>query len=143
LYALRGDFLERMKSGSYRLPDDVIGEDGLICAMAKTNLGDESHWNDERVVICENAGFLCAPVSILSPASWFMQYRRMINYSVRHFQNLMISRIMRDSGPKGLPRRLSDIYRRELPAMRPRMRLDLLWFDRIALRRMARAVKPA
>lgn len=142
LYAVRGDFLQRMKQGYIRLPDDVIGDDGLICAMAKTDLGDESQWNDYRVAVCDAAGFLCAPVSALSPVSWRMQYRRMINYSVRHYQNAMISRIMRDTGPKGLPRLLSDIYRRELPGMQPRGRPELFWFDRLALKRMARAVEP-
>lgn len=142
LYAVRGDFLQRMKQGGIRLPDDVIGDDGLICAMAKTDLGDESQWNDYRVAVCEGAGFLCAPVSALSPLSWRMQYRRMINYSVRHYQNAMISRIMRDTGSKGLPRLLSDIYRRELPDMQPRGRPELFWFDRLALKRMARAVEP-
>ncbi|MBK7161657.1 MAG: glycosyltransferase [Sphingomonadales bacterium] len=142
LYALRGDFLARMKQSGIRLPDDVIGEDGLICAMAKTDLADESQWNDDRVAVCEGAGFLCTPVSALSPKSWRMQYRRMINYSVRHYQNAMISRIMRDTGPKGLPRLLSDIYRRELPGMQPRVRPELFWFDRLALKRMAQAVEP-
>lgn len=142
LYALRGDFLKRMKTDGIRLPDDVIGEDGLICAMAKTDLAAESNWNDYRVAVCEGAGFYCAPVSTLSPQSWLMQYRRMVNYSVRHYQNAMISRIMRDTGPKGLPRLLSDIYRRELPGMEPRGRPQLFWFDRLALKRMARAVEP-
>lgn len=142
LYALRGDFLSRMKAANIRLPDDVIGDDGLICAMAKTDLADESQWRDQRVAICEGAGFLCAPVRLLSPASWQMQYRRMINYSVRHFQNAMISRIMRDCGPKDLPRQMANLYRRELPSMRPRAQLGLFWFDRIALRKMARAVAP-
>lgn len=143
LYALRGDFLHRMKQNRIRLPDDVIGDDGLIGAMAKTDLANESHWNDNRVVVCEGAGFLCAPVSALSPQSWRMQYRRMVSYSIRHYQNLMISRIMRDTGPKGLPRLLSDVYRRELPGMEPRSQPALFWFDRLALKRMAQAVEPS
>ncbi len=143
LYALRGSFLERMKRLSIRLPDDVIGDDGLICAMVKTSLGPETQWDDERVAVCEAAGFLCEPVRLFSPSSLRMQYRRMINYSIRHFQNQMISRIMRDIGPKGLPHLLSDIYRRELPSLVPRSNPVFAWFDRLALRRMARAVKPA
>lgn len=142
LYALRGDFLRRMKAQGIRLPDDAIGDDGLICAMAKTDLGDESHWRSERVAVCLGAGFLCAPVTMLSPRSWRMQYRRMVTYSMRHFQNAMISRIMRDSGPQGLPRLLSDIYRRELPGLQPRVRPEWFWFDRLALKRMAATVEP-
>jgi glycosyltransferase involved in cell wall biosynthesis len=139
LYALRGDFLARMKAASIRLPDDVVGDDGLVCALAKTDLADELQWDDRRVVVCGGAGFLCAPVSIWSPASWRMQFRRMINYSVRHFQNAMISQIMRRDGPGGLPHRLSNLYPAALPAMRPRRGLTHWLFDRLALRRMAGA----
>jgi glycosyltransferase involved in cell wall biosynthesis len=139
LYALRGDFVRRMKARGIRLPEDLVGDDGLICAMAKTDLGDESQWQDARVVVCGDAGFLCAPVSALSPSSWRMQYRRMISYSVRHFQNLMISDIMRTAGPAGLPRRLAQLNADQLPAMKPRPDPRLWLFDRIALRRMASA----
>lgn len=140
LYALPGSFLARMKDMAVRLPDDVVGDDGLICAMAKTDLADESHWDDTRVVVCEQAGFLCAPVRLASPLSWRMQYRRMINYSVRHFQNRMISIIMREAGPAGLPRSMTDIYPKMLPGLRPRRDMRFAWFDRIALARMARMI---
>lgn len=141
LYALRGSFLARMKDMAIRLPDDVIGDDGLICALAKTDLADESHWDDTRVVVCEQAGFLCAPVRLASPSSWRMQYRRMVNYSVRHFQNRMISTIMRESGPAGLPRLMVELYPDALPDMHPRRDFRFGWFDRIALAKMARAIE--
>jgi glycosyltransferase involved in cell wall biosynthesis len=136
LYALRGGFLEWMKAQAIRLPDDLVGDDGLICAMAKTDLQDESHWQDARVVICEAAGFLCEPVSPWQPASWRMQYRRMVNYSVRHFQNVMIGAIMRSAGPTGLPLRMASLYAEALPAMKPRASLPTSWFDRQALKQM-------
>jgi glycosyltransferase involved in cell wall biosynthesis len=138
LYALRGNFLERMKAQAIRLPDDLVGDDGLICALAKADLNDESHWDSARVLVCETAGFLCEPFSFWQPTTWRMQYRRMINYSVRHFQNLMITAIMRDAGPNGLPRKLSAIYATMLPDMRPRASLLTLWFDRQALKWMRR-----
>lgn len=141
LYALCGIFLARMKVASIRLPDDVIGDDGLVCALAKTDLADESYWDDQRVAVCEAAGFFCAPVSLWSPSSWRMQFRRMINYSVRHFQNLLISQLMRANGPAVLPHRLSAIYADALPSMRPRGGLAHMLFDRLALRRMARSIR--
>lgn len=137
LYALRGDFLARMKAKAVRLPDDLIGDDGLIAAMAKTDLASEDNWDDARVKVCEGAGFLCEPVHLLAPQSWRLQYRRMINYSVRHFQNRMISKIMCSVGPVGLPRQLSQLYAREMPKLAPRASLPESWFDRIALSRMA------
>lgn len=142
LYALRGEFLGRMKQAGLRLPDDLVGDDGLVAALAKTDLRSESDWDDRRVVLCEAAGFMCAPVGPFNPVSWRMQYRRMRNYSVRHYQNAMISKIMRDKGPSALPRAMADLYRRELPGCKPRSTLPEYWFDRVALKQMAAAVCP-
>jgi glycosyltransferase involved in cell wall biosynthesis len=137
LYALRSDFLVRMKAEGIRLPDDLIGDDGLIAALAKTDLGNESQWDDERVVVCEDAGFLCEPINPLRWRSLRLQYRRMFNYSTRHLQNRMISKIMRGEGAKMLPRQMRELYAAELPTLRPRASLPEYWFDRVALRRMA------
>jgi glycosyltransferase involved in cell wall biosynthesis len=136
LYALRGSFLARIKAQGIRLPDDLVGDDGLIGALAKTDLSDESDWRDSRVVTCEAAGFLCEPVSMLNPASWRMQYHRMVSYSIRHFQNRLVSAIMRSTGPTGLPRQMASVYADNLPMLRPRAEFPTYWFDRIALRRM-------
>ena len=88
------------------------------------------------------AGFLVSdPFRFASPASWAMQYRRMINYSVRHFQNLIISAIMRDQGARGLPPMLRALYPQWLPRFTPRRALRWWWFDRLALQRMRAAAK--
>lgn len=137
LYAVNGDFLRRMRARDIRLPDDLIGDDGLIAALAATDLQDESHWDRERVVPCETAGFYCEPVKVLHPRTWRVQYRRMINYSVRHFQNRIISDIMRSEGPEGLPEVLARLYPAYLPGFQVRRSLGTAWFDFLALRRMA------
>lgn len=137
LYGLRGQFLEEMKRRNLRLPEDMIGDDGLIGALAKTNLDSEDHWLDARIHVCEKAGFLLEPVSVFSPRTLMMQRKRMINYSVRHFQNLIISEIMRGEGPTGLPSKLAELYPEKLPSFKPRPSLIWRWFDRAALQRMA------
>jgi hypothetical protein len=136
LYALRGSFVDRMRSSGIRLPDDCIGDDGLIGALAKTDLGHEDQWQDVRVIPCESAGFLCEQVSLASARTWVMQYRRMRNYSLRHFQNQIISAIMRSTGPTGLPRRLATLYPAWTAQLTPRRSLRWWWFDRQALARM-------
>ncbi|MFV0644203.1 MAG: glycosyltransferase family 2 protein [Sphingomonadaceae bacterium] len=138
LYALRGDFVDRMRAKNIRLPEDLVGDDGLIGALAKTDLQDESQWQDDRVVPCEKAGFYCEPVRI-SRSSLTMQYRRMVNYSLRHFQNRIVTDIMRSTGPAGLPLRLAPLYPNYLLRFRPRVHPEWWWFDRQALRRMADA----
>ncbi|HEY8604780.1 glycosyltransferase family 2 protein [Tsuneonella suprasediminis] len=138
LYALRGDFVARMRARGIRLPNDLVGDDGLLAAFAKTDLKNESHWNDAGVAPCPDAGFLCEPTR-MNPASLSIQYRRMINYAVRHFQNRIISDIMRGEGPVGLPRQLSSLYPQYLPQFTPRAHPAWWWFDRLALKRMAEA----
>lgn len=136
LYALSGRFVERLRASGLRLPEDLIGDDSLVGALAKTDLADESDWREERIVPCLEAGFLCEPTALTSPASLRGQYARMVNYSVRHFQNHIVSQIMRRAGPAGLPRRMAEIYPQWLPRFAPRRNPVWFWFDRMALARM-------
>lgn len=138
LYALSGDFARRIRAQGLRLPDDLIGDDGLVGAWAHTDLGRDADWALSRIAPCDEAGFRCEPVSLASPATWRMQYRRMMNYSVRYFQNRIISDIMANKGPEGLPSRLSVLYPQWLERFAPRSGL-VGWFDRKALERMRAA----
>ena len=131
-----------MRARGIRLPEDLIGDDGLICALAKTDLEDESRWDDTRVAPCPEAGFLCEPVS-LDPRSLALQARRMRNYSLRHFQNRIVSRIMRGDGPQALPEYLVTLYEEHLPSFKPRLDPRYYWFDRQALAKMRQDVRCA
>src|SRR3546814_4163315 len=110
LYAVRGDFLRRMHERNIRLPEDLIGDDGLIAALAATDLRGDAYWDRERVEPCEAAGFYCEPAELLNSVTMRILYRRMINYSVRRYQNMIISRVMKTEGPTGLPARLAQLY---------------------------------
>lgn len=136
LYALSGSFVARLRQSGIRLPEDLIGDDGLIGAIAKTDLANEDDWHDERVLPCPQAGFLCEPTRLFSLSSLDGQRRRMINYSLRRFQNRIISEIMRGPGPRALPRRLSELYPQWLGRFTPRLHPAWWWFDRRALARM-------
>jgi glycosyltransferase involved in cell wall biosynthesis len=140
LYALSAGFVQRIRDQGLHLPNDLIGDDGLIGAWARCDLRNEKDEDRMRIVPCEAAGFYCQPFSMQSPAAWRLQYKRMINYSVRHFQNRMISAIMRDNGPyggaAGLPEKMADLYPAWLGQMRARSHPKFWWFDHRALRRM-------
>ncbi|HKY80892.1 MAG TPA: glycosyltransferase family A protein, partial [Sphingobium sp.] len=138
LYALSGSFVARIRARGLSLPEDLIGDDGLVAAWACTDLQTDAAWDRARVAACEGAGFFCEPVSLASPATWGMQYRRMINYSLRFFQNRIVSDIMAREGPDGLPARLSDLYPDWIGRCAPRAGAAG-WFDRQALARMRRA----
>lgn len=136
LYALSAPFIDRWRASGIRLPEDLIGDDGLIGALAKTDLGGLAEWRDERVLPCLDAGFLCEPARLTSIASLINQYRRLGNYSLRHFQNQIITAILRDIGPQGLPRRLATLYPRWIAGFKPRAQPLQGWFDHRALARM-------
>lgn len=135
LYALSGCFVAAIRARGLRLPEDLVGDDGLVAAWAHTDLGRDADWELERVLACEEAGFRCEAVSLWRPSTLRMQYRRMINYSVRHFQNRIISDIMGREGVSGLPVRMDALYGEWLPRFAPRALLTG-WFDRKALRKM-------
>lgn len=139
LYALSGDFVARMRRSGLRLPEDLVGDDGLLCALAKADLQSEREWREDRVHVCPNAGFLCEPASLFSPETMRLQYRRMINYSVRHFQNRILTSVMRGEGAGSLPGRLAELYPEWLDRLAPRAHPALWWFDRKALARMRAA----
>lgn len=138
LYALSGRFVARLRVSGIRLPEDLVGDDSLIGALAKTDLADERNWCEARLRVVPGAGFFCEPTR-LSIASLRNQYRRMIAYSLRHFQNRIISDIMRGPGPTALPARLADRYPQWLGRFGPRTHPALWWFDRRALARMRAA----
>ncbi|BAI96930.1 hypothetical protein Sj15T_13830 [Sphingobium sp. TA15] len=135
LYALSGRFVAAIRMKGLRLPEDLIGDDGLVAAWAHTDLGRDVDWRRERILACEEASFRCEAVSLLRPSTLRMQYRRMINYSVRFYQNRIISEIMGREGVGGLPARMDALYGDWLPRFAPRA-LPAGWFDRKALARM-------
>jgi hypothetical protein len=135
LYALSGRFVAAIRTRGLRLPEDLIGDDGLVAAWAHTGLGGDADWERDRVLACEKAGFRCEAVSLLRPSTLRMQYRRMTNYSVRFFQNRIISDIMSKEGVAGLPMRMDALYGEWLPRFAPRA-LPVGWFDRKALAKM-------
>ncbi|MBX7483507.1 glycosyltransferase [Qipengyuania qiaonensis] len=137
-YALAGDFIRRFRASGVRLPNDLVGDDGLICALAHTDLGPESEWRHDLVEVCLDAGFYCEPNSI-TVTGLRNQSQRMTNYAVRRFQNRIITGIMRSRGPQGLPEHLAEAYAAAVPGFRPRLNPRWYWFDRKALARMRAA----
>lgn len=139
LYALSGRFLSNIRARGLRLPDDLIGDDGLVASWAHTSLQKDMAWTLSGVVPCNGAGFLCEQVSLARPQTWRVHYTRLINYSVRFYQNRIVSDIMMRQGPDSLPAHLASLYAEWLPRFRSRPGITG-WFDRKALRRMQDAI---
>jgi hypothetical protein len=137
LYGLSTDFIGRLKTSEIRLPYDLIGDDGLIAALAKTDLGPESNWDKNRIANCESAAFAFEEADWRAPTTWGLQFRRMINYSIRRYQNMIISQIMRGPGPGALPIVMRDAYAAHWHRFDIRPKYAL--FDWLAKRRMRSA----
>src|SRR3546814_4826336 len=50
LYALSGRFVAAIRMKGLRLPEDLIGDDGLVAAWAHTDLGRDVDWRRERIL---------------------------------------------------------------------------------------------
>jgi glycosyltransferase involved in cell wall biosynthesis len=137
-YALSGAFVRAMRDSGVRLPDDLVGDDSLVNALANTDLGADRDFRKGAVVQCLGAGFYCEPNPI-TPAGLRRQMKRMESYALRHFQNRILSDIMQNEGARMIPTRLADVYDLYLDRLRPR--LNPLWFefDRRALARIRAA----
>lgn len=136
LYGLSGNFVTRLRASGIRLPHDLIGDDGLIGALAKTDLGPESNWEKARIANCEAAQFRFEEADWHVPTTWSLQARRMINYSVRRYQNMVVSTVMRGPGPTALPKSMRDTYAGHWHLFD--IRLSHAPFDWLAKRRIKR-----
>ena len=133
-YALSGAFVRSLRESGVRLPDDLIGDDGLVNALANTDIGADRDFRRGAVIQCLGAGFYCEPNPI-TPEGLRRQAKRMDNYALRYFQNRILSDIMRNEGARMIPARLASVYSLYLDCLRPR--LNPLWFG-FDLRALAR-----
>jgi glycosyltransferase involved in cell wall biosynthesis len=112
LYALRGSFVERIRSSAISMPIGTIGEDALMGAMLKWDLRGDTRWDNSKVVVAEAAGFTFDSVSPWLSREWRKYFRRRVRYSVRGYQNRMLGRAIQPAGFESLPRHVRDLYRR-------------------------------
>lgn len=142
LYALRGAFIDRIRASHIRLPTGIVGDDSLVGALAMWDL-DPVHepWEPRRIVACEAAEFCFDSMSPLSHRDLHTQWRRMVRYSRRHFENRMFGRLLRAEGLAALPETHIDLYRAALGDCRLEWRGLTTIFDVLALRQMRRAAE--
>jgi glycosyltransferase involved in cell wall biosynthesis len=139
LYALSGDFIQRLKKSNLRFPYGLFGEDGFIGVVAQWDLDPTIEGVKERVVPCPDAEFTFNPMSLFSWWSWRLFYKRLIRYSIRRYQILMMKEPLKTEGIASLKPHVRDLYRERLHLCELKWRgLVLTNIDWIALRRMRR-----
>jgi hypothetical protein len=136
LYGLRGTFVERLRAQAIRMPVGTIGEDALMGAMLKWDLRGDTRWDNNKVVVAQEAGFEFDSISPLLPREWMKYFRRRVRYSIRGYQNKMLGRAIQPKGFQALPRDIQSLYPEYADTLKVRWKqLDTL-FDWLAVLQM-------
>lgn len=140
LYAVQGDFVRRARAAGARLPVGYIGDDGLVTSLAKWNLDPTGPFVDALVLPCPAARFSYTGFSIWRAGDWRRYWRRLVRYSLRHYQHQLLKPLLIEGGLVAMPATVTELYQRQAGALRhcrPRLGPTLL-FDMIAIAQMRR-----
>lgn len=111
LYALRGTFVRRLFSSGVRLPLRLEGDDGLLGALIKWDLDPHGNGFDhQRIVPCEQAGFLFESFAPWSPKAWKPYWKRAVRYGRRRYEFQILGPRLKAGGLAALPRDITEIY---------------------------------
>ena len=142
LYAMRGDFIDRLRRTEVRLPVGLIGDDSLVGALAKWDLDAMRPWNVDRIVVAENATFSFESLSPWHFRDWQIYLARRIRYRVRAHQIEMLKPLLKAQGVAALPPHIRSLYAAYVRgAPRGGSGIDHL-FDYLARRRIEREANP-
>ena len=120
LYALRGDFVERIRLRKIHMPRGLIGEDWLVSLLAKSDLQPLSAIaiSGERVVFANQAGFAFRSLSLLRPGDYRIYLRRLWRYSLRGVQFEMVFGWLLHRPPESMPTDIEALYSLSTPPSR-------------------------
>ncbi|NRA72386.1 MAG: glycosyltransferase [Gammaproteobacteria bacterium] len=133
-YALSSFFIERIREKNIKLPIGIIGEDGLVGALAKWNLEPSQGWNNKKIQVLVDANFDYEPLSIFTWSDLKLYYRRNIRYSSRYFQNKIISEAFKREGLQWLSGNVEQLYLKYPEKLKLSWRGINTFFDWLALR---------
>ncbi|MGR9054181.1 MAG: glycosyltransferase family A protein [Gammaproteobacteria bacterium] len=112
LYALTGNFLERIRERNIRIPLGLIGEDWLVSFLAKSDLQPFSPTppGARRIVFASNAGFSFHSLSFRRPGDYIAYLKRLWRYALRGVQFEMLMAWLLRRYPEDLPESVEEIY---------------------------------
>jgi hypothetical protein len=111
LYALSRSFIDRLRALAIRLPVGIVGDDSLLGSLAAWDLDPKGDWDAQnRIAVCEGAGFRFDSISYLLLNDLVRQLRRMVRYSRRRYEMQMINDLLRTHGIDALPRDTRELY---------------------------------
>ena len=110
LYALRGSFVERLRSKRVHLPLKLEGDDGLLGALIKWDLSPPRPWDHGLIHPCAEAAFEFDPVPMTKFNEWPKYWRRLVRYGRRYFEFELLRRRLHQAGLAGLPQDIQELY---------------------------------
>jgi glycosyltransferase involved in cell wall biosynthesis len=137
LYAIKGSTLRLFRERSLFLPVGAYGEDGLLSYIFVTDFKggrDDSH--RDRIAVAAGAFFEFDSLAP-TPRDAETFRRRMLRYSQRYFQNMILYDRLKAGGIEAMPSHVHEIFTLEnLARQRPRLTLRNYLMDRATLRRL-------
>jgi hypothetical protein len=120
LYALRGDFVRRIRQRNIRIPKGFLGEDWLVSLMANSDLQPFSFRTaaPPRVAMAPNAGFSFRSLSLRRPNDYRTYLKRLWRYSLRGVQYEMVFCWLMHQPPETLPLDVENLYLISTPPSR-------------------------
>lgn len=111
LYALRGEFVQRLRAGKVRIPLKLEGDDGLIGALVKWDLDPQrNEFDNRRIVPCADAGFAFESMSLARPADWKMYWKRAVRYGRRRYEFKLLGPRIESAGLSAMPMDITEMY---------------------------------
>ena len=111
LYALRGEFVDRIRAAKIKLPVGLIGDDSWIGALANFDLDIDRGWVKERTIVCTEARFHYDSLQWYRPRDIKLYWRRRQRYAHRTWQNQCMKTHIHNGGMQTLPIEVNDLYR--------------------------------
>ena len=111
LYALRGNFVERLQDLGVRVPLKLEGDDGMIGAFVKWDLKPTSNGTDDkRIVVCADAGFKFESFTPMRLKDWKAYWKRAVRYGRRNYEFRLLGPLIESQGLSAIPADVTDIY---------------------------------
>lgn len=118
-YALRGSFVERIRTQRIFMPVGFIGEDWLISYLANTNLGIVTLTTQAPLVVFSpTAGFSFRSLNPLYPSDYLAYLKRLWRYALRGVQFEMLFELLWRESLEAMPCDVEELYWRGIPPSR-------------------------
>lgn len=126
LYALRGSYVDMLRSNGIRLPTGLIGEDLFLSCLVKEQFDNYAlMFPSPYLIFAPAARFWFRSLSRLRLADWITYARRLTRYQIRDFQLALLLNYLTHRNVSDIPSNVHELYRQvdQLPSYQWRGRM--------------------